>query len=545
MLSAKATLLPVTPAATPDPVCLEYELGELEPGSYFGVFILNDERLAFERFTVDGDRFEAEVKLSVETTDETSLTAVVDIDDPFVIVTDPGTPQIEGNRISINATAAKVDFFTTPSGDPQTLTYELGDLSPGLYFVSYMINSKSEARLSFRVEEKCRPLPHLVSIRSDEENMMWFTDVKLALFEGQQIMDWGTVTLEENKFRVEISVDCIDHESPVETDPADDGDLPDGFEKNTDGEASLRGLPIELISHRYQLGELANGVYSFCVYSRGQRLACRRFRVEAPTPKLSFGAENITELAEKHEFSIGFTNREFSTPSIEAAKVWIEGPDNYREEAVLEGIFGTQDIPQTSASFTYSVNGPGGSWDRADNGRYRVFIENEAVMDSNGNPLAESFLGSFSCRILPRPKPGVSIELALNAEGNWQATVEIESEDTQQLVVEKWEPLVMNGHSFVALPTFSIMQVRGPVTPVSHTYDLGQLQPGYFVFALKSNLAHCGVKSFKVPGVEDSPFTRWAARRGENEDRTLSSYFFALSPELRPQPNLESARRVA
>jgi len=141
-------------------------------------------------------------------------------------------------------------------------------------------------------------------------------------------------------------------------------------------------------------------------------------------------------------------------------------------------------------------------------------------------------------RILPEPEPGVNVTITMDETGNWQANVEILSEPTQQVVVDNWGPLVLHGHSFIALASVHIEQVRGPV--VAHTYDLGQLQPGYYVFAFKTNLAHCGVADFTVPGVEVPPLVRWADRLENVSPGDLAAYFFALNPARRTTPLIDA-----
>ena len=298
---------------------------------------------------------------------------------------------------------------------------------------------------------------------------------------------------------------------------------------------------MRLVSHLYRLGELSAGHYKFCVHSRGQTLACHRFKVDGDPPRVELNVANITEEKNAHRININFNDPTgLDIDSIRSAKVWITGPDHYREEATLETFFSTDDVPTSSAGGVYLVNGPEGSWDRPDNGGYRVFIEADKVRDEQGNAIEESHLGGFKVRILPPPNPGVNVSVAPDATGNWQATVEIISEPGQQVVVDNWGPLVLHGHSFIALASVHLDEVAGPVEPVAHTYDLGMLQPGYYVFAFKTNLAHCGVAGFTVPGVESDPLVRWAARLGDVADgpagRDLQSYFFALHPNARNLP---------
>jgi hypothetical protein len=118
---------------------------------------------------------------------------------------------------------------------------------------------------------------------------------------------------------------------------------------------------------------------------------------------------------------------------------------------------------------------------------------------------------------IPAPAPAPVI-VAQNDEGRWLANVELISGPGEQIVVDAWGPLVVHGHSFVALATVHIEAVNGPVEPIAHSYDLGPLQPGYYAFFFKSNLAHCDLSDFTVPGVEGTPVARWQALIGSAPD---------------------------
>ena len=530
--------LPILAPLPPAPIELDYVLGDLEPGTYLGGFVMNGHLYAFEQFEVARNTLEAEVKLTAEVNDNVIVTAEVDFKDPFVIITDQGTPRIEGNIIRINATADRVNFFAPPSGDPQIINYDLGQLRPGRYLVIYSINGNFEVRATFAVPEICKPLPHLAGIRTDEEEGQWFSKVALALTPGQQVLDWGTVRQSNNEFRVNITVACVD--SPILPVPVDEvlpNEIPDGLELDASGEIRMGGSAVRLVSHTYRLGELAPGHYKFVVHSRDTTLGSDRFEVEGAPPRVELSVADITEAIKEHHFGIAFHDRTgLDHDSIQEAKIWIVGPDNFREEAALLSYASTDDAPSTSGFARYSVNGPDGSWDRPDNGGYRIFIEADKVRDLQGNALEESLLGGFRVRILADPDPGVNVTFSRTEEGNWLANVEIISEPGEQIVVDAWGPLVVHGHSFVALATLHMEAVNSPVEPLAHSYDLGPLQPGYYAFVFKTNLAHCGIGDFIVPGVEGPPIARWQALTGSSpgDSRRLAHYFFASrNPNLR------------
>ena len=473
------------------------------------------------------------------------MKATVDIDDPFVIVTNAGEPVIEGNRIKINATAERVAFVTEPSGDPMCLDYDLGQLPPGSYSVSYCLNDQPEAETRFRVPERCTPLPNVLGIRVSNEPLVdpdgfdgphgWYAKVTLALLPGQEVTDFGVVRQSGNVFHTNITVECRSYpEPPIAVEPVaiDDPDLPDGIEVTGDV-ARIGGIPVRLVCHFYRLGQLAQGDYGFCVHSRGQTLACQRFRVPGEAPRVTLSVGNITTERDEQRFGLSFFDPTgLDQESIQEATVWVIGRDNYREQARLLSYASTDDVPSSSASARYAVNGPGGSWDRLDNGRYLILIENDKVCDLQGNCLDNGTLGGFKVRIAPPPSdPGINVSVAMSETGNWQATVEIISEPGQQVVVDSPGPLIINGATFVALADVHREPTSGPTEPLALTYNLGQLVPGDYLFVWKSDETDCGQLLFTVPGFEAPGLTRFLANNGTTVDSGIGRYFFALTDE--------------
>ena len=531
--------LPILAPLPPEPITLTYDLGDLSLGHYLSGFVMDGHLYEYDFFSVVEENFEAEVSLKAELADTVTVTAKVDFKDPFVLITDPGEPRIAGNIIHINATAERVTFIAPPSGDPQVLSYDLGQLRPGRYQVVYTINNDFGARAHFTVNEVCEPIPHLAGIRTGEEAGHWFSKVALALNPKQQVLDWGTVRRSGNEFHVNVTVVC-QHSTilPVPVDPVPVDEMPDGFLIDDQGRPNIGGSPIRLVSNLYRLGALEGGSYKFFVHSRGQTLGCHRFRVAGDPPRVELNVDSIREDQDEHRFGITFNDPTgLDHASIQDAQVWITGPDNYREQAILLSYGSTDDEPSSGGFARYSVNGPDGSWDRPDNGGYRIFIEADKVKDLQGNAIEEGNLGGFRVSILPPPTPGVTVSFNRNEDGNWAANVEIISEPGQQVVVNNWGPLVLHGHSFIALATVHLEATNGPVEPLAHNYDLGQLQPGYYVFAFKSNLAHCGTGAITVPGVEGPPIARWSALLADQvpaEDRLTRYFFAARNPDLNP-----------
>lgn len=555
--------LPILAPIPPPPVTVDYDLGSLPRGFYHAAFRMNGHFYAAESFSVRDGGFEAEVKLGVELGrpgEDVFLKAVVDIDDPYVIVTDWGTPQIGADgTIKINAKAERVVFIIEPNGDPMEHLYNLGALRPGSYHVSFCLNETPEGHLRFRVPPSCDSPAKVSHIRIAQGNASWFATVGVILARNQEVTDWGVVRQSGHEFHVNVTVECLDFPTPIpfprpdpfEPIPLDPTDLPAGFNVDANGEIRIGDVPVHIVTHDYNLGILEQGHFSFCVHSLGQTVACSRFLVPGGPPHLELSIGNITAPTDEYRFGITYHDRSgLDHGSIRNADLWIVGNTGHRERAVLLSYASTDDLPSTGASARYAVHGPGGSWDHEDNGRYALVGDPTQIRDLQGNHIENGHLGRFHVRIQPDLEPGVNVTVALNANGEWAATVEILSDPGQQVVINNWDfSCIQFGQSIIKLAEAEIQPTNGPVEPVAHVYNLSSLQPGYYVFVFKTNLAHCGSAGFTVPGAEGDPIDNWQVRVGaahqadESDDdgdglNVVGEYFFATDPTRADRPDI-------
>ena len=537
--------LPLLAPIPPPPVELDYELGELAEGTYFATFRMNGHFYDFVVFEVeDSIGFEAEVELEIDVDETVSVTAVVDIDDPFVIVTDPGEPEFHGNIIRINATAERVVFIAPPSGDPQTFTYDLGEMETGWYHLVYYINGTPEARAQFFVPDPPEaPIAKISHIKISQGDASWFARVGVILWPGQAVSDWGVIRQEDATFHVNITVDWIDFPwTPHPWALADASLLPDQITVDHKGQARIGHLPVRIVTHDYALGVLEPGEYEFVIHSRDYVVARKAFEVPGSAPEVQLLVEAIVEATESHGFRISFSDPDgLDHESIRNADVWVANFNGNVLRANLIEYASTDDDPSTGGLGIYSVIGPDGSWDHSDNGRYCVYVNPEAIRDLNGNHIKRSRLGCFRVHILPEPPDtGVKVTVELNEDGDWEALVEIVSNPGEQVVVDSWGRIIHHGHSIVTLASVHIEETD-PVEPLAHSYNLGALPPGYYIFVFKTNLAHCGIARFIVPGLEGDPFDSWQERvgvtsSGEEQDidrdgnNLLGEYFFGTNP---------------
>jgi hypothetical protein len=541
--------LPILAPIPPPPIDLDYDLGYLPRGKYFAAFRMNGHFYDVEEFRIsDTGQYEVEVDLSVDVGDEVIVKAVVDFEDPYVIITDPGTPVMQAPDIRIDATAERVVFVVPPSGDPQEFEYNLGALRPGWYHLIYSINGHHEACMRFHVPDPPDPpLPNISHIEIEQGDVSWFSEVGVILLPNQEVTSWGVVRREDNLFHVNITVDWVTFPPPVEPVPTllpTDPNLPDGIVFDAANHPMIHDVPVRIVTHTYLLGVLDPGQYGFVIHSRGQVVTGKRFVVPGSPPQVELSAPNITEATDEYRFGISYHDPDgLDHESIMNAEVAVVGRDGYREVARLLSYASTDDDPSTHGSARYAVNGPGGDWDFRDNGRYCVVVDPEAIRDLEGNHLEHGRLGCFKVRILPDPPdPGVNVSVAMNSGGGWDATVEIISEPGEQVVVDSWGPTIHHGHTIVALASAHIEPTGGPVEPLAHVYPLGVLQPGYYVFVFATDIGHLGFARFIVPGLEADPIASWQMRAstlapgggggGDDGDSLdeVGEYFFATDP---------------
>ena len=558
IIDLKAVPLPILAPLPPAPIELEIPLGDnLADGNYIAVLRINGCPYAIDEFRVHDDRFAVEVELGVGVS-ATGVRAEAEVGfkNPFVVITDPGTPVRRGDHYYIDATAEEVVFIEEPDGGPQVFTYDLGSPPPpGHYSVIYSINGRPEAHARFRIEdEPDPPIANVAGIEIAQGNASWFAEVGVILLPGQQVTDWGTVRQSQNEFHVNITVDWVDFPNPIDPLPIDPNLVPDGVNLiDPDGGNGLIGdVPIRIVRHGYVLGILEPGEKVFFVHSRGQTVARKPFVVPGMGPTAELRVEDITETSDApHRFSISYSDPDgLDHDSIREARVVVTGPDGFERRAELVSYGSTDDFPSTGGFGEYAVSAPGEGWGARDNGRYCVHVDPEAIRDLNGHTLENGRLGCFRVRIISDPPPGdaeVRIEVAMD-DGGWFALVEVIPAAGTAIHVQDWGEVIRHGQTHLALATATQESTpNGPVAePLAHRYPLGALRPGHHVFVFKTNLAHCGFARFRVPGMEGDPIENWrdAAGAGDGEDDDnddngiLQEYFFALNPNRADRPSI-------
>jgi hypothetical protein len=207
-------------------------------------------------------------------------------------------------------------------------------------------------------------------------------------------------------------------------------------------------------------------------------------------------------------------------------------------------------------SCSYEVAGPGGDWDAGDNGEYSVCVDPAFVVDRLGRTLERPCAFGWRVRIVAEPPPHLPADLVVSMrDGKWFADVKVTN--TGNWWMPEWGEVHSHGPVFFA--TLSLVTVPPNIDPpimesFSHTYELGELRPGHYLFVFKSNVGHCASRRFNVPGLEPpTPLEQWAlnalgtiATNSDNDgDRDglplFGEFYFGCDPNRSDAPEVRPA----
>ena len=130
----------------------------------------------------------------------------------------------------------------------------------------------------------------------------------------------------------------------------------------------------------------------------------RTFLVNVPpaTPQASLAtvAAITTGGGTTKTFTVTYTDDVAVTVStLDSSDLLVTGPNGLSQPATYKSVSVNSDgTPRTA---TYEIPAPGGTWDKADNGTYHVWMVTGQVSDGNGNFVAASELGTFLVNIQP------------------------------------------------------------------------------------------------------------------------------------------------
>jgi len=302
ILEATATRTAVIQTFPPPPLPvfdLGYNLGQVADGTYSAVFKLNGTTLAEQPFTVANLPLPipSTVTAAFETTSAGTVARVrIVLPDPYFDLSDPGTPVMAGNRITVNATLNGIaTLVALPSPKVIEQTYPLGLIPPGNYLFQYSIKNNLKLTQTLQVEgPPAAPLQlAFVEVRPAPagSGAGWVADAGVLISDSSlTVTGWGTALRSGNKFTATLVTGPRPPLDPADpANPGSDGELLNNpliqaqafVVSPGDVAAGVEGVRIERF--RYELGELEAGTYELEILSGGQSAGLRRFIVQ-PTP---------------------------------------------------------------------------------------------------------------------------------------------------------------------------------------------------------------------------------------------------------------------
>jgi regulation of enolase protein 1 (concanavalin A-like superfamily) len=127
----------------------------------------------------------------------------------------------------------------------------------------------------------------------------------------------------------------------------------------------------------------------------------------APTASLlAPDLDPIQGSSQNHTFTISYSDNVAIAPStLGNTDIRVIGPNGFNQLATLIRV--NNDENGMPRNVTYGIAAPGGSWDANDSGEYTVFLETNAVTDTNGNFAQGGELGNFDLNI-SNPSSGIT-----------------------------------------------------------------------------------------------------------------------------------------
>jgi uncharacterized delta-60 repeat protein len=96
-----------------------------------------------------------------------------------------------------------------------------------------------------------------------------------------------------------------------------------------------------------------------------------------------------------HQFTVTYAAQEsIDASTLDSRDVRVLGPNGYSTLAHLAGVEDRYAGRQRIA--TYTIDAPGGAWERGDNGRYTIYLRPNQVTDNHNAPVPAGIIGAFT-----------------------------------------------------------------------------------------------------------------------------------------------------
>jgi len=139
------------------------------------------------------------------------------------------------------------------------------------------------------------------------------------------------------------------------------------------------------------------------------------------------------------DFGVLYTdNTAIDVSTLNTGDIHVTGPNGFDQLAAFRSVnVGSDGTPRTA---TYRLSGPGGTWDRADDGVYTFFMQPSQVADTHGNPVAGGTLGTLNLWLgLTSLAVSGPTEVNENKTGNYTCTATFDDTSTSDVTAfAKW-----------------------------------------------------------------------------------------------------------
>jgi hypothetical protein len=139
------------------------------------------------------------------------------------------------------------------------------------------------------------------------------------------------------------------------------------------------------------------------------------------------GAIILSAGGSQHEFTVRYYDQTgVNVSTLDSSDVEVRGPGGFTQMATLAHV-GPEvaTTAGTARTVTYRITAPGGSWDQADGGDYRIYQRSSQVRDTAGNYFPAGDIGGFRVAIADPAVLNVAAMLANGAASVTHTTLDI------------------------------------------------------------------------------------------------------------------------
>lgn len=190
-----------------------------------------------------------------------------------------------------------------------------------------------------------------------------------------------------------------------------------------------------------------------------------------PTATLS-PLTSVRSGSTEYEFTVVYSDETaVNRSTLDSQDILVTGPNNATQLATLVSVSSTQNGSPLTA--TYRITAPGGTWDSADTGLYRIALQANQITDINGNFMAASILGTLAVDLTSPTANLTALNLSIEGQQTYSFTV-IYSDDTavKRSTIDRQEVLVTGPNNATQLATLVNVSSDQDGSPLTATYSI-------------------------------------------------------------------------